>query len=89
MLKQKLLIIFNNMKKKVFSLLAIIMFIGGTLNARSISVDSEDGRASDCARMARATVMALAEFVGDDVNGENLEGYLTIYHGLYSDCYNN
>ncbi|MFY0630341.1 MAG: hypothetical protein JXR05_08160 [Flavobacteriaceae bacterium] len=65
------------------------MFVGGSINASSESSPKDDGRASDCARMARATVMALAEFAGDDVNGANLEGYLVIYHGLYLDCYNN
>lgn len=66
------------------------MFCAFTLlNANTKETYIEDGRASDCARMARATVMALAEFVGDDVNGANLEGYLVIYMDLYTDCLNN
>lgn len=69
--------------------MAIALFMSSSMNASSNVSFEEEGRASDCVRMARATVMALADFVGDDVNGENFQGYLAIYMDLYTDCLNN
>ena len=80
--------------KKVLSIIALSAM---TLSLSSFNthttnqiVDQEEyGRASDCARMARATVLTLADAYDTDPNGAYFDYYIGMYHTLYSDCYNN
>ena len=78
------------MKKIIFNLLAVVLFTGSLMSVSSSNkLVNEDGRASDCARMARATVLALADAYGQDPNGVYFEYFLNHYNRLYLDCYNN
>ena len=78
------------MKKKFFSLLAVAVFSAGLMSVSpNVETLEEDGRASDCARMARATVLELADAYGQDPNGLYFDYFIGIYHNLYEDCYNN
>ena len=50
----------------------------------------EDGRASDCVRMARAMTLAYAEFEGVNPNDPAyFNSYLSHYMDLYTNCLNN
>ena len=75
--------------KLIIGAMAFILFTSMTVDSKTVSnIDVEDGRASDCVRMARSTVLLMAEGAGDDPNGENFEGWLALYNHLYSACYN-
>lgn len=59
-----------------------LMSLSTTINV------SEDGRASDCARMARTVVLTTAAEFGHDPNVDYFEGYMELYNRLYNACYN-
>lgn len=52
----------------------------------NVNMSEETGQASNCAKKSRATVLALADALGDDPNGENFSGYLGLYNSLYCNC---
>ena len=75
--------------KKIFSLVAVAMFTTSLMSVSpSVEVAEEDGRASDCVRMARSVVMTTAAEFGHDPNVDYFEGYMELYHRLYNACYN-
>lgn len=81
--------------KNLKFLVTVIMFTFFTSFASSDShfnentqMAFEDGKASDCARMARSAVLMFADAANDDPNGENFEGWLALYNHLYLACYN-
>ena len=76
--------------KKITSIVALILVSTSLLNATSQSSKElkVEGRASDCARMARNLVLYTASLTGDNPNGENFQGYLALYNSLYEACYN-
>lgn len=74
------------MKKKVFSLLAVVLFAGSLMSVSPNKELVEDGRASDCARMARSTVLTLADEFGVDANGVYFDYFINLYHKLYEGC---
>jgi hypothetical protein len=47
------------------------------------------GKASDCARAARTTVLVFAEQNGHNPNGEHFDAYIATYHRLYEACFFN
>lgn len=77
--------------KSLVTFIMLTLFVT-TIGANPISnlneTEIEDGRASDCVRMARSVVLTMAEGVGDDPNGENFQGWLALYNHLYLACYN-
>ena len=77
------------MKKKMFNLFVVVSFSASLMSVSPAVEAEEDGRASDCARMARATVLELADAYGQDPNGVYFDYFIGIYHNLYTDCYNN
>lgn len=78
------------MKKKLFSLLAVALFSSSLMSVSSNVEAEEDGRASDCVRMARATTLAYAAYEGVDPNDPAyLNSFLSHYMDLYTDCLNN
>lgn len=56
-----------------------------SLMSVSPNVDAveEDGKASDCVRMARTVVTITAAEFGHDPNVDYFEGYLELYNNLY------
>jgi hypothetical protein len=79
------------MKNKVFSFFTLIFLMGSLTSATIYQKPVEDdfGRASDCVRMSRGATLALADFAGEDANGDNFEFYLAIYMTMYETCLEN
>ncbi|OBX22507.1 hypothetical protein LX77_02157 [Gelidibacter algens] len=77
------------MKKLKFLLLIVAFTFSNGINADQKDIEEfEDGKASDCVRMAREATLQLADFMGQDANGANFESYLAVYNVLFEGCYN-
>lgn len=71
--------------------MAVLMFVGSSLNANATITLEEDGKASDCARYWRNAVLTLAENNGVDANTAMLTptmSYIEAYMIGYTACVN-
>ncbi|WP_407556539.1 hypothetical protein [Winogradskyella sp. 4-2091] len=79
------------MKKKVFSLMAVVMFMSTIVSATPKVKFEEFGRASDCARYWRNAILTLAANNGADANTDMINptmSYMEAYMIGYNGCLN-
>ncbi|WP_405575052.1 hypothetical protein [Winogradskyella sp. Asnod2-B02-A] len=82
------------MKKKIFSLVAVVMFAGSLVSAAPSDKPMEEdfGKASDCVSYWRNAVLTLAANNGHEANTDMVNGnttYLELYMIAYTECVNN